>query len=485
MKSNYLTRMISVLSVIVSTLLLSPYAALATDDIAEMRKQLDEQRALIQLQQEQLKQQAQDIEKMSQRLDEMTAGKAASVPSVATTTVPGTVPVTQEASETKGSGGDRDNIGDLNSAAVRAGEFPGSFKIPGTQDISLRIGGFVKAVAIADSDAEVMGADFLPANLGASRNDKDGAFSIDATITRLFLDARAPARNGKLRGYIESDLNKNNDGVIDLKMRHAYGTWKYDNYTLLAGHTWSTFMDLKIIPEGLTEPTVSGVIFMRQPQIRLSHSFQSGLALDAAIEDPNSSDVFDSSANPEKNNTKLPDFVLGVEYGRKGIGHLRLGGILRDIEVGLPGGGDDSDLGWGLALTGHLEFMERDRLRFCGVYGEGLGRYFLGIQSSAGSAIDPVENELELRDNWGAMASYEHHWNDAFRSTAMVGYANSDPLGWQTGETFESSTYASANLMWQVLPYLTLGAEYSFGQRENKDGSDLDNHRVAFGFQFY
>lgn len=67
----------------------------------------------------------------------------------------------------------------------------------------------------------------------------------------------------------------------------------------------------------------------------------------------------------------------------------------------------------------------------------------------------------------------------------VPGYAKADPLSWQGGNVFESSTYASANLMWQVLPYLTVGAEYAYGLRENKDGSDIDNHRVAFGFQFY
>jgi hypothetical protein len=67
----------------------------------------------------------------------------------------------------------------------------------------------------------------------------------------------------------------------------------------------------------------------------------------------------------------------------------------------------------------------------------------------------------------------------------MAGYAKSIPFDWQAGDTFESSTYGSANLMWQVLPYLTMGIEYAYGKRENNDGSDLDNHRIAVGVQFY
>jgi hypothetical protein len=67
----------------------------------------------------------------------------------------------------------------------------------------------------------------------------------------------------------------------------------------------------------------------------------------------------------------------------------------------------------------------------------------------------------------------------------MAGYARSDPLGWQVDSTLKSSSYAAANLMWQVLPYLTLGAEYSYGERDNKNGPGIDNHRIMLGVQVY
>ncbi|MDH3327747.1 MAG: DcaP family trimeric outer membrane transporter [Desulfobulbaceae bacterium] len=379
----------------------------------------------------------------------------------------------------------RDGVGDLNSGELKAGEFPGSIAIPGSKNLSMAIGGFIKTAVITDSDAEAMGASFTPAYLGTKRSDTDGAFSIDSTLTRLFIDGRAPARNGTLRGYIEGDLNNGNGGNLSLNMRQAYGNWQTESWTLLAGHTWSTMMDLKILPEGLTEPTVSGAIFTRQPQIRWSQILDPELTLHAAIEDPSSSDVFDGSSNPELSNTRLPDFILGMEYDKKELGHLRLNTILRDLEVELPSGEDDNEVAWGVALSGHLNLLARDRWRFSGVYGEGLGRYLVGIQSTAGSAIDPVRNELSLRENWGVMTAYEHHWTQALRSTAMLGHAEANPLKWQAGSTFESTNYAAANLMWQVLPYLTMGVEYAYGQRENKDGSDLDNHRFSVGMQIY
>jgi len=39
--------------------------------------------------------------------------------------------------------------------------------------------------------------------------------------------------------------------------------------------------------------------------------------------------------------------------------------------------------------------------------------------------------------------------------------------------------------MWSVHRYITLGAEYGYGKRENRDDSDTENHRLSMGVQFY
>ena len=103
---------------------------------------------------------------------------------------------------------------------------------------------------------------------------------------------------------------------------------------------------------------------MRQPMIRWSQPFFSHLMLHEAVEDPSSNDVV--SDQPSLGKTSYPDAVLGLEYDADGSWHLRLNSILRHIETDVPGGGEDNDLGWGMALTGHLNVFERDRLRLGG-----------------------------------------------------------------------------------------------------------------------
>lgn len=467
-------------------------SSIAEDDVAALRRQLAEQRELIKTQQQQLDRQAQTLDQMNQRLDELAAGKSGEAKSGIQLSSDKITDKGMQNPEKDSPGSSvpnkertifRDVVGDLNAAAVRKGEFPGSFKIPGGSDVSLAIGGFVKTVAISDSDAETMGATFLPSSLGTNRSDTHGGFSLDSTLTRLFLDGRAPLDEGSVRGYVEGDLNSSNNGSLGVKMRHAYGVWDTSYGSLTAGHTWSTMMDLKILPEGLTEPTVSGVFFMRQPVLRWSQHLSDDFNLHIGLEDPSSSDI--SSSQTIFGDTSIPDVIAGVEYSPSDEWHLRLNGMVRRISAVIPGAGEDEATAWGLGLTGHWNVFQRDKLVFSGLYGEGLGRYLLGIQSTAGSVLTPVNNDLVLRDNYGGMIAYLHHWNASLRSTAMAGAAFSDSLDWQPGNTFENSIYGSVNLMWSIKPFITLGVEYAYGSLENKDGSDLGNHRMAVGIQVY
>jgi len=475
-----------VIFMLIFFMVLTPGNAVAQEDIQAMRNQLEEQGNLIQKQQEELQiqqqkidQQIQDQEQMRKQLEEME--KALDGGEYSLMDQPQISDTKKKAIMSKNIG--RDGVGDLNREAVKAGDFPGSFTVPGTGNISLAIGGFIKTVAIYDSNAERMGAAFLPAILGTQRPDDSGSFALDATLSRLYFDARAPARSGQLRGRVEYDFNNKNDGTLDVNMRFAYGTWDNDYGTLTFGHTWSTLMDVKILPEGLTEPTVSGAIFTRQAIIRWSQPFGEGFTYHAAIENPNSNDVF--SDEPTLGNTNVPDCVLGIEHVWDTTGHLRLNGILRDIEVKLPDGGDASETGWGVSLSGRLNILEKDRIVFSTVYGEGLGRYLLGIPSTAGSTIDLEGKKLKLRENWGWVLSYQHYWTDTLRSSAMVGYAESEDFSQLRGNDFDNSIYTAGNLMWSVLPYMTMGIEYAYGKREDNDNSDIDNHRITFGIQVF
>jgi len=378
----------------------------------------------------------------------------------------------------------RDSIGDLNASAVRAGDFAGAIKLPNTFGVELAIGGFFKTAALLDSDAKNMGVDFLPALLGSQPGDQDGNFALDSTLTRLVLDARAPSRgDGSLRGYLEWDLNNTNDGSLNLKTRLAYGSWTTPAGKLTVGQYWSTFMDLRLLPEGLTEPTVSGAIFVRQPQIQWSAPLSEQWHYYASIEDPSSND-FESDIPDISRRTRFPDVVLGIEYNDPRW-HWRLNGIGRRLEFDTPDGWHGSATGWGLSASGRYNFSGGDWLGASASFGEGLGRYLLGIRSSAGGAIEGPSSDLELRDNWGVFANYFHKWSDTMRSSLTLGHAQSDALDFQPDTVFKSTSYGAVNFLWSPLPYLTFGVEYQYGKLEYVNGEGSDNSRISVGIQVF
>lgn len=456
-------------------LLALPAGAAMADELGELRRQLETQRELV-------RQQQVMIERLSARLDELAGAQAPQSPPAPTPPAPTAKPAPAMTAMQQRMTRERDPIGDMNAPGVQAGAFEGSIVIPGPARTTLAIGGFIKTLAIYDTDAEGQGAVFVPAFLGTGRDDEDGGSSLDATLSRINFDLRAPSPFGDVRGYLEIDANGRNDGDADLRLRHAYGSWASGAGTLTAGQTWSTFMDLKALPEGLSEPAVSGIAFQRQPLGRWTMGLAEGAVVEAAIEDPNSADVLDLDERPTR--SPYPDVIAAVEYGRPGVGHLRLGGIARWLELDGNDARGSTERGYGLTLGGHLDSVGEDRIIAGSTYGRGLGRYLVGLDSTASGAADPGGN-LELRTTYGGYLGYQRRWTEALRSSFAVGYARAEPRPFQPGDTFDNTRYALANLLWAVVPYLTLGLEYDYGVREDEDGSGRDDHRVMLGVQVF
>lgn len=455
--------------------------AQSSDEVAELKRelaakqaQLERQREELARQQAELERQAAELAALAARLEKAVGGPGAESSEAA---VQAQAPPQPQPEPDL-----RDAVGDLNAGAVAAGEFPGSILIPGTRQVSLEVGGFVKTVAIADSDLEGAGPIFLPALIGAGRPDTEGNTSFDASLSRLLLDARAPTPNGSVRGYIEVDLNGANNGSLGIQLRHAYGSWRRGRGTLTAGHTWSTAMDLGVLPEGLTEPTVSGAIFQRQAQLRWSQGISEHFRFDVALEDGTSSDT--TISGPWRASTRLPDLIAATGWDWGSAGHLRLTGLLREIRATDESGRSASATAWGVSLGSHIGVGKTDKLAFGVSTGDGGGRYLLGVPPGAAGFLD-VDGEIVLQRAAGAFATYRHVWTPKLRSTVAFGEAWVEDASWQAPDAFDSSTLGLVNLMWSPLHYVTFGAEFQYGKRETKDGGSRDNQRVIFGVQIF
>ena len=372
----------------------------------------------------------------------------------------------------------RDPVGDINAGLIRAGDFPGAFQIPDTGNVSFAITGFIKSLAFYDTHAEEREAIFLPALLGRTgRDDQDGGTSLSAELSRVGFDVRAPVADGRVRAYVEFDFS----GDL-FKWRHGYLTWSGNWGEVVAGKTWSTFMDLQTLPDGLGEPTVSGAIFTRQAMFRYSRSLGTKTRIALAIEDPATSDIV--AAAPVKTRTGVPDGIATVSFGG-GSAHLQVGGLVRSIEFDPDNAPGASDVGAGIQVSGHVNVGPRDKIYGAVVTGQGLGRYLLGVPPTAGALIIPDPPLVEARRASGGFAGVRHAWNDTCRSSVAWSYATATNIEEEGPLTFANSTFVLSNLLCKANRFMTIGVEWDYGKRENRDGSSLDSNRIMFGMQLF
>ena len=111
--------------------------------------------------------------------------------------------------------------------AVATGDFPGSWKMPGS-NTSVSFSGYVKLDAIYDIDQD-LGDSFFIYDWGGGASgilldgDDSGQRkgSLHARQTRLRFDSLTPTKMGGLKTRIETDFY---GGGNALRMRHAYAT---------------------------------------------------------------------------------------------------------------------------------------------------------------------------------------------------------------------------------------------------------------------
>lgn len=371
-------------------------------------------------------------------------------------------------------------------ARVVSGEFPGSFVVPGSE-LSVKIGGYVKADAIIDFDP--IGNEQLFVTNAIPTDGEDPNFDtrthFHARQTRINVDARkADTPYGPFQAFVEVDFfgSGGNEIVTNsygLRMRHAYGILG----PVLAGQTWTTFMDPAALPQLLDFEGPNGQTFVRQAQLRYTREFAAGASVALALENPES-DVL-NAAGERINRDELPDAVLRLRWERD-WGHLQAGGLFRQISVSSPVI-DDQEFGWGANLSGKIKVPlgAKDNAFFQLNGGDGIGRYIFDIAgSSADAVVVPAGDSIQTLTAWGGFLGYQHWWSGELRSSLVYSRVEVDVEDYQPDSALETTQYAAANLIWSPISQTNFGAEYLWGRREDKDGASGDANRLQFSAQY-
>lgn len=367
-------------------------------------------------------------------------------------------------------------------------DFEGAWRLPGT-NAALSIGGHVKTSIVYNfdpleiKDRFIVGA--IPVGEEASTRTQAQS-SITASQSRLNFDLREPTDYGLFRAFIEGDFAGEED---TFRLRHAFGQWN----KVLAGKTWSAFVDTQATPEEVDFEGLNGRINVRQSQVRIMPQLGERYQFQVSLEDP----------NPEVQNgsgvTRTPDMVFTGRFNLKERLHLKqrlhlkaslLGRQIRAQHLSSEFSGVEKEIAWGLSLSGRINtprFDERDNFLFQLNTGNGIGRYVNDLSSIGDfdGILNPVTGELELFDINAGYVSWQHWWKTGqFRSNFTFGVVDVDNPSFVDADAYKRTLRLSSNLMWSPTSRVDLGGEYMWGRRENQDGENNEATQVQMSMRY-
>ena len=322
---------------------------------------------------------------------------------------------------------------------------------------------------------------------------KDGSWFAGVRQTLFGVKATTPAGGKDLNTKFEIDMfgTGADAGQTTIRLRHAWGEWG----AIGAGQTDSPFEDGDIWPNSLEYWGPTGMVFFRNVQERYT-PVRGDHTLMLALERPGASgDAGVLADRIELQNVKgrfpLPDFTGAYKYTAKRA-YVRIGWALRSIKwddmledkYDLSG----SATGWGLNVTSVLNLGKNDILRLGVVHGEGVQNYMqdspvdVGIQSNPGNTVTPVVGKaLPIT---GTHIFLDHTWSAKASSTFGYSRQDNDNSDGQAATAFHAGYYALGNVLYYPAPNITVGGEFQWGRRENKDGWIYDGYKLHFAFKY-
>ncbi|MDA0702467.1 MAG: DcaP family trimeric outer membrane transporter [Proteobacteria bacterium] len=400
--------------------------------------------------------------------------------------------------------------------AVTGGDFPGSWKLPGS-DTSISFSGYVKADFIYDFDnltnSDSFGVSGIALDNSASAR-RDGRTRLHARQSRFRFDSRTPTDWGMMRTRIEGDFfgnggNQNVSNSNSFRLRHAFGQLG----PVLAGQTWTTFMDANTFVDTVDFFGTTGAEFVRQAQIRYTASLAEGLTMDVAVENPQSRILFANAtgaAASTNTNDQLPDLVAAFRY-TDSWGAINLTGVGRRFEFDVGNGGNDSTWGYGVHIGGNVNLTDNDNIGIVYNFGDGIGRYMLGslFRGAVARCTNPAANitpgtagcNVDVETIWsqGGFVRLTHNWTDNLRSSLHGGWALNDvPVGALTTPGIGGSAAANGlntelydvrgNIMWSPVSRVNIGFEVMHGWRTTHQANQTNEAgeatRVQLGMQY-
>ena len=325
----------------------------------------------------------------------------------------------------------------------------------------------------------------IPTEAGLFGSNGQSLFSVKQT--RFGVQGSEPVAGRNLTFKFEFDLFGVgvDAGQTTFRLRHAYGQWG----PVLAGQTNSLFMDGDIFPNTVDYWGPSGMVFLRNPQFRVTFLDNGKTSFKMAIEkpgndvDPGQLREIDPSIAGVQPHNYLPD--LTAQARETGTwGHVQVAGILRSLGYDtlgtLANEPKGTQTGWGIDTTAAFNTWKNDKILGGVVYGHGIANYMNdgGTDLAAGGTLDaPEPQAVPLL---GISAYYDHYWSPYFSTSLGWSETRVYNTSLQTGPAFKYGQYTSVNFLWTPDKRLLFGVEGLWGERTNYDGANGADYRMQF-----
>ncbi len=374
-----------------------------------------------------------------------------------------------------------DNISrDPRNRLQGTGSDDGWIDLPG-YNTAIRFGGFIQLDAIHDFQQSGSNFGAFSASKIPVPTDRDSNTEFDPRTTRMIFETRTDTALGKYSTFLSADWfgsSDNSDGP-KVRLRQAYvtGVGLIPGTAFTFGQANSTFMDNKAWPEVLDNAGPASYVFVQQGLFRLSTELDEAKRWIAslAVEQP------DNKVSNGNGKSEWPDAVGRVDFNDN-WGHLMGAMVARQVKAEATSGtviDSASAFGWGLNLSGMLMVPDtKDNFKFQFNGGEGIGRYI--VSGGADATYNIATQDMDLSRVYGAYGAYQHWWTNTLRSTLMGSHARFFNRSIESFSALKSVLHTSANLIYSPLKPLDVGIEYTWGQRENKDGQKGHANRLMF-----
>ncbi|MGD9364911.1 MAG: DcaP family trimeric outer membrane transporter [Desulfobacteraceae bacterium] len=378
------------------------------------------------------------------------------------------------------------------------------FDVEGTK---VTVGGYLKLMMIYDTDGTVDTGPFDGDLAGGYDPFLDGDplgrdegedFRMIARESRLFVKTKTDTGGGVLQTHFEGDFFGDSptdshtwSNSTTLRIRHAYGSYTSGTNVILAGQTWSTFMDLAAGVPDMDIAGDPGFCFVRQAQVRYQYNLRPGHYVAVAIENPDrgltAAGPVPFFTNAGSSEEKLPDLVLKHFYATKTM-TLSPRAVLRQFDLTDAATGEsDSAMGWGVGLSGSFKAGPA-RFMATFMYGDGLGRYG-GLGNIAGAGLT-ADNEVETVGFMSANGGMTLALSDTVKWTLGMGWAQNDDDAYTgtdavlTGSATETAMGYHTNIKWAVTPAFEWAIGVAKYEREVMDGTEGDMLRFQSYFKY-